>query len=192
VARSIVGPAGKVIGIDMTQKMIDKARLNAGKLNLENVEFRLGDIENMPLAGDIADVVVSNCVLNLVPDKVKAFKETYRILKTGGHFSVSDIVLQGELPENLKQVAEMYAGCVSGAIQKSTYIDIIKDAGFSNIRIQKEKKINIPEEILMQYISATDIKAFQESQTSILSITVYAEKLKFKKESCCDPECCNN
>jgi arsenite methyltransferase len=192
VARSIVGESGKVIGIDMTQRMIEKARINASKLNVSNVEFRLGEIENMPVAGETADVIVSNCVLNLVPNKQKAFQETFRVLKTGGHFSVSDIVVEGDLPENLKQAAEMYVGCVSGAIQKAEYLDHIKKAGFSNIQIQKEKKISIPDDILKQYISETEIKSLHDSDTRILSITVYAEKNESEKKSCCGPDCCKN
>jgi arsenite methyltransferase len=192
VARSVVGAKGKVIGIDMTEKMVDKARANAVKLAFDNVEFRLGDIENMPLAAGIADVVVSNCVLNLVPDKQKAFQETFRILKNGGHFSVSDIVLSGELPENIKHAAEMYAGCVSGAIQKEQYLTIIAEAGFSNVQIQKERKINIPDEILKQYITDSEIAKLRNSGSSVVSITVYAEKLTTEKKSCCGPECCQN
>jgi arsenite methyltransferase len=193
VARSVVGPEGKVIGIDMTEKMIERARANAYKLNYQNVEFRLGDIENMPLAGSVADVVVSNCVLNLVPDKKKAFEETFRILKPGGHFSVSDIVLEGELPENLRQAAELYVGCISGAVQKSTYLKIIEDAGFTNIKLQKERKIILPDEILKQYIADIDIETLKHSGNSIVSITVYAEKaVAAKEESCCGPECCKN
>ncbi len=186
VARSIVGERGKVIGIDFTEKMIGKARANAKKLNYGNVEFRQGDIENMPVAGSIADVVVSNCVLNLVPDKKQAFAETFRVLKKGGHFSVSDIVLVGELPAGLTKSAEMYAGCVSGAIQKEEYLAIIEKAGFINIKIQKEKKISLPEEILNQYLSNDEIKDFQHGKTGIFSITVYAEK----PETCCGPGCC--
>jgi arsenite methyltransferase len=193
VARSVVGSEGKVIGIDMTEKMIERARANALKLAYQNVEFRLGDIENMPLAGSVADVVVSNCVLNLVPNKKKAFEETFRILKPGGHFSVSDIVLEGELPENLRQAAELYVGCISGAIQKSAYLKIIEDAGFTNIKLQKERKIILPDEILKQYIADIDIQTLKDSGNSILSITVYAEKaVTAKKESCCGPECCKN
>jgi arsenite methyltransferase len=176
VARSVVGTPGKVIGIDLTEKMIERATINAKKLGYNNVEFHLGDIENMPLNSEVADVVVSNCVLNLVPDKKRAFEETYRILKPGGHFSVSDIVLQGELPDNLKQAAEMYAGCVSGAIQKEEYLQIIKNVGFKNIQIQKERAIDIPQDILKQYISDKEIETLQRSGTAILSITVYAEK----------------
>jgi ubiquinone/menaquinone biosynthesis C-methylase UbiE len=187
VARSIVGEKGKVIGIDFTDKMIEKARANAEKLNFTNVEFRQGDIENMPLAGNSADVVVSNCVLNLVPDKKQAFAETFRVLKKGGHFSVSDIVLVGDLPEGLQKSAEMYAGCVSGAIQKMEYLSIIKEAGFNKIDIQKEKRITLPDEILKEYLSPKEMEDFKTGNTGIFSITVYAEK----PEACCGPSCCN-
>ncbi len=187
VARSIVGEKGKVIGIDFTDKMIEKARANAKKLNFTNVEFRQGDIENMPLAGNIADVVVSNCVLNLVPDKKQAFAETFRVLKKGGHFSVSDIVLVGDLPEGLQKSAEMYAGCVSGAIQKVEYLSIIKEAGFNNIDIQKEKRITLPDEILKEYLSPKALEDFKTGESGIFSITVYAEK----PDACCGPGCCN-
>jgi arsenite methyltransferase len=187
VARSIVGETGKVIGIDFTDKMIEKARANAKALNFTNVEFRQGDIENMPLAGNSADVVVSNCVLNLVPDKKLAFAETFRVLKKGGHFSVSDIVLAGDLPEGLQKNAEMYAGCVSGAIQKDEYVKIIKEAGFTNITLQKEKRISLPEEILKEYLTPEAMADFKTGSTGIFSITVYAEK----PDSCCAPGCCN-
>lgn len=158
VARSIAGEKGKVIGIDFTDKMVEKAKINAEKLGYTNVEFRQGDIENMPLAGNIADVVVSNCVLNLVPNKQQAFAETFRILKKGGHFSVSDIVLVGDLPEGLQKSAEMYAGCVAGAIQKDDYLSIIQQTGFSAITIQKEKRITLPDKILKDYLSFDQIE----------------------------------
>ena len=187
VARSIAGDNGKIIGIDFTEKMIDKARANAEKLGYKNVEFRHGDIENLPLAGNVADVVVSNCVLNLVPDKKQAFLETFRVLKKGGHFSVSDIVLAGELPEGLKKSAEMYAGCVSGAIQKDEYLDTIKQAGFTEIQVQKEKRINLPDEILKAYLSENEMNEFKTGKSGIFSITVYAEKLV----NCCAPGCCD-
>lgn len=187
VARSIVGENGRVIGIDMTERMIEKARLNAGKMNYKNVDFRLGDIEDIPLKDNLADVVLSNCVLNLVPDKRKAFEETFRILKKGGHFSVSDIVLVGELPEGVKKSAEMYAGCVSGAVQKNEYLEIIRAAGFVNIQLQKEKRITIPEEILNEHLTETERAKCVDSQPGIFSITVYAEK----PASCCEPGCCS-
>lgn len=188
VARSLTGEKGRVIGVDFTERMIEKAKANATKLGYSNVEFRQGDIENLPLAGGIADVVVSNCVLNLVPNKAQAFSETFRILKVKGHFSVSDIVLSGNLPEGLQKSAEMYAGCVSGAIQKEEYLSIIKDAGFKNIIIQKEKRINLPDEILKEYLSPAEMEEFKTGKTGIFSITVFAEK----PEACCAPGCCGN
>lgn len=187
VARSLTGETGRVIGVDFTDRMIEKARINAKNLGYLNVEFRQGDIENLPLAGGIADVVVSNCVMNLVPNKKQAFAETFRILKAGGHFSVSDIVLSGELPEGLQKSAEMYAGCVSGAIQKADYLSIIEKAGFKNISIQKEKRINLPDEILGDYLNTEEIAKFKAGTTGIFSVTVYAEKA----EGCCAPGCCN-
>jgi len=178
VARAIVGEYGKVIGIDMTEAMIAKARENAKKLNYGNVEFVLGDIDNMPLNPKVADVVISNCVLNLVPNKRKAFEEIYRILKTGGHFSISDVVIKGELPGKIKQEAEMYAGCVAGAIDREEYIGIIEHSGFVDVTIQKEKQITIPDEIMLNYLTEDELKSFKDSGTGIYSITVYAKKPK--------------
>jgi arsenite methyltransferase len=194
VARSVTGADGKVIGVDFTEKMIAKARINAGKLGFDNVEFRLGDIENIPVSENVADVVVSNCVLNLVPDKARAFAETLRILKPGGHFSVSDIVLKGELPDGLRSSAEMYAGCVSGAIQKDDYLAVVKEAGFTSIKVQKERKITIPDEILSVYLNSHEQERYKTGGSGVYSITVYAEKAKAEsgKEACCAPGCCSN
>ncbi len=186
VARHETGETGKVIGIDFTPEMIDKARLNADKLNYNNVEFRLGDIENIPTMSNIADVVVSNCVMNLVPNKPKAFSEVHRILKVGGHFSISDIVLTGDLPEKIKNAAEMYAGCVASAIQKEDYLNIIKNSGFKNITLQKEKPIIIPNDILKNYLNEEEIETYNSNKNIIFSITVYAEK----QYECCGPTCC--
>lgn len=189
IAREETGSTGKVIGIDMTEAMIDRARANAENLGLHNVEFRLGEIENLPLPSNLADVIVSNCVLNLVPDKKKAFAEILRVLKPGGHFSISDIVITGTLPAKILETAEMYAGCVAGAIQKDEHFAIIRQAGFENITLQKEKVITIPDDILENYLSPDEIKGYKESGVGVFSITVYAEK---KKEVCCDKEtCCN-
>lgn len=188
VARHETGETGKVIGVDFTEAMIEKARRNAEKLGFNNVEFRQGEIENLPVGGNQADVVVSNCVLNLVPDKQKAFKEIYRVLKPGAHFSISDVVLIGELPEPLVQSAEMYAGCVGGAIQKDKYLFLIKETGFQNITIQKEKQIIVPDDILLQYISKETLDEYKSSGKGIFSITVYAEK---PTEICCSPGCCS-
>ena len=176
VARAEAGENGKIIGIDFTEAMINKARHNAETLGFNNVEFRQGDIEQMPVTANSADVVVSNCVLNLVPNKDKVFKEIFRVLKPGGHFSISDVVLLGKLPEKLKNAAEMYAGCVSGAIQKETYLELININGFTNIRIQKEKPIIIPDDILQNYLTSEDLHAFKSGNTGIFSISVYAEK----------------
>lgn len=192
VARAETGETGRVIGIDFTEAMIEKARLNAQKLNYTNVEFRQGDIEDIPLKDNIADVVVSNCVLNLVPDKAKVFNEISRILKPQGHFSISDIVLVGELPDKIKGVAEMYAGCVSGAIQRADYLQLIQDTGFQHLTIQKEKQIIIPDDILSNYLNTEEIAAMKNMEGGIFSITVYAEKQPLTKNNCCPPEsgCC--
>jgi SAM-dependent methyltransferase len=204
VARHETGAEGKVIGIDFTPIMIEKARINAEKLGYNNVEFREGDIDNMPVNDAVADVVVSNCVLNLVPNKNKVINEIYRVLKPGGHFSISDIVLVGNLPEALKGDAEMYAGCVAGAIQKTDYLQHIADAGFKNVSLQKEKPITIPDDILSKYLSQDQITEFNSGGIGIFSITVYAEKPGTKSskpklkladlsdEPCCTPDgnCC--
>ncbi len=187
IARAETGEDGKIIGIDFTPAMIDKARANAEKLNYYNVEFRQGDIEKIPVSANVADVIVSNCVLNLVPNKDNVFKEIFRVLKPGGHFSISDVVLIGNLPEALRKDAEMYAGCVAGAIQKETYLELIQTNGFSNITLQKEKLINIPDDILKNYLNEKELTNFKTGNTGIFSITVYAEKSK----SCCGTDCCN-
>ena len=168
--------------------MIEKARENAQKLGYANVEFRQGDIENIPVSDDVADVIVSNCVLNLVPDKDKVLKEIFRVLKQGGHFSISDVVLVGKLPASIRSNAEMYAGCIAGAIQKGEYLEIIRKNGFFNISIQKEKAINIPADILENYLSGEELQSYQAGKTGIFSITVYAEK---PKNCGCGPGCCN-
>jgi ubiquinone/menaquinone biosynthesis C-methylase UbiE len=187
VARSQTGETGKVIGIDFSETMLEKARANAEKLKLNNVEFRYGDIEKIPVSASTADVLVSNCVLNLVPNKKNVIAEIFRVLKANGHFSISDIVLVGELPHALQKAAEMYVGCVSGAIQKDEYINLIKQVGFESITIQKEKKISIPDDILTAYLSVKEIEEFKNSGTGIYSVTVFA-----RKPSCCAPGsgCC--
>lgn len=191
IARSETGETGKVIGIDFTPAMLDKARLNAEKRGFNNVEFRQGDIENMPVNSDTADVIVSNCVLNLVPNKDGVFKDMLRVLKPGGHFSISDVVLIGALPEALQKDAEMYAGCVSGAIQRDEYLELIKANGFENITVQKQKTIILPDDILQKYLNADELTEFKKGKTGIFSVTVYAEKPVLEKAVCCGPDCCN-
>jgi arsenite methyltransferase len=176
VARSIVGDEGNVIGIDFTQEMIDKAFANKIKSGFKNVEFKLGEIEDIPVESDTADVVISNCVLNLVPDKNKAFNEIHRILKSGAHFCVSDIIIKGELPAALKKSAEMYAGCVAGALQQDEYLVIIKETGFVNVEIKKTKVIELPDEVLSGYLSDSEIENFKKNKVGIFSITVVGFK----------------
>ena len=204
VARAETGPAGKVIGVDFTPEMIGRARLNAEKLDYNNVEFRQGDIEDLPVSDESVDVVVSNCVLNLVPDKPKVFAEILRVLRPGGHFSISDVVLVGDLPDSLRESAEMYAGCVSGAIQMDDYLRLIREAGFIHLTVQKQKPILIPDNILLEHLTAAQLQDFLASGTGIFSITVYAEKAGTSakpkrnlselkaKEPCCAPGsgCC--
>lgn len=190
IARHETGATGKVIGIDFTSAMIEKARKNAEIRGFNNVEFRQGDIEQMPITSNVADVVVSNCVLNLVPNKHAVFQEIYRVLKPGGHFSISDVVLVGALPNALKETAEMYAGCVSGAIQKQVYLELIHANGFENIIIQKEKPIYIPDDILLNHLSAAEIESFREGGIGIFSITVFAQKPIETKQCTPGGGCC--
>ena len=199
VARHETGSTGKVIGVDFTPAMVERARRNAEARGFNNVEFRQGDIEAMPVSDAVADVVVSNCVLNLVPDKPAVFREMFRVLKPGGHFSVSDIVLVGELPEGIRQAAELYAGCVSGAIDQKAYLGGLREAGFQNLTLQKARPIGLPDEILLTYLSETDLAAFRASGAGVVSITVAGEKSlgtasavkpKVRLSEWKDSECC--
>lgn len=176
VARAIIGDEGRVTGLDFTDAMLEKARENAGKLAYTNVEFVKGDIEDMPLPDEEFDVVISNCVLNLVPDKEKAFAQIFRVMKSGGHFCVSDVVITGDLPDPIRKDAEMYAGCVAGAIDKDKYLKMITEAGFENVAVHKLKKIVIPAEILENYLSKQETDSFQKGETGIFSITVSGYK----------------
>jgi SAM-dependent methyltransferase len=189
IARAETGETGKVIGVDFSEPMLNKARANADKLGFNNVEFRYGDIEKMPVTANTADVIVSNCVLNLVPNKDAVLKDIYRVLKPGGHFSISDVVLSGTLPDVLRKDAEMYAGCVSGAIQKEVYLELINVNGFTNITVQKQKPIVLPDDILGKYLDSNELANFRSGATGIFSVTVYAEKPE--KTACCEPGCCN-
>lgn len=189
VARHETGENGKVIGIDFTPAMIEKARINSESRGFNNVEFRLGDIENMPVTANSADVVISNCVLNLVPNKQNVFKEIFRVLKPDGHFSISDIILTGNLPQKIKSAAEMYAGCVASAIPKDEYLGYIQQAGFTNLTLQKEKAIIIPDDILKSYLTEQEIFDYKKMGNIIFSITVFAKKPN-NTSQCCSPGCC--
>jgi ubiquinone/menaquinone biosynthesis C-methylase UbiE len=176
VARAIVGDKGKVTGLDLTEPMIAKARENCAVLGFSNVEFVHGDIEEMPFSDRIFDVVISNCVLNLVPDKSLAFAEIFRVLKPGGHFCVSDVVIKGSLSEKMKQDAELYAGCVSGASEMNEYLKIVENTGFTNIIVHKQKSIELPESIVSEFIDQAEANQHQKELKGIFSITVSASK----------------
>lgn len=203
VARSLVGPQGKVIGVDFTPAMLDKARANADKLGYVNVEFREGELEALPVGGGTIDAIISNCVLNLVPNKAGVFTEMHRVLRPGGHFCVSDIVLQGTLPPALQQAAEMYAGCVSGAIPEGEYLALAAAAGFNDVQVVKRREIVVPDDILLNYLSPHELAAFRASPSGIYSVTVVGHKAGQRRNlpategastpannACCGPDCC--
>lgn len=176
VARAEVGDNGQVIGIDFSPQMIEKARKNANKRGYNNVKFLEGDIEQMPLPDNTADIVVSNCVLNLLPEKNKIFKEVYRVLRPGGHFCISDVVLEGHFPKEFKENAAMYAGCIASAIQKEDYIGEIKNANFKSINIQRTKTVEIPDDVLKEHLSKETIANYKAGNVGIYSITVTGVK----------------
>jgi len=176
IARRVVGEKGQVIGVDMTAEMVAKARENAEKLSYDNVDFRLGEIEHMPVETDSIDVVVSNCVLNLVPDKQQAFAEIYRVLKPGAHFCISDIVASQVLPDWTAQVAALYAGCISGAIPKDDYLKLIAEQGFETVEIKTSRRIEIPEEVVAEAASQAQIADAKVKDLHVLSITVTGKK----------------
>ncbi len=175
VARRVVGETGKVIGVDMTEAMVEKAKANNARAGYSNVEFRLCEIENMPVDSDSVDVVLSNCVLNLVPDKARAFSEIMRVLKPGGHFSISDIVTTAALPQRLRDVAALYAGCVSGALVKEEYVSIIEKWGFMDVVVKNERPITVPDGNL-DGVSGDDLDALRSSGSAIISITITGRK----------------
>jgi len=176
IARNFTGDTGKVIGVDMTEAMIQKAIANNRKLGYANVEFMLGDIESIPLPAETADVVVSNCVINLVPDKTRAFTEIYRVLKAGGHFCISDLVTKGNVPDRIRSSMEAYAGCIAGALDRQDYLEIIQKAGFYDIQIKKSRKIDMPDAMLNAYLTRTEKMKWEHEEFAIYSITVTAVK----------------
>jgi arsenite methyltransferase len=176
VARRLVGEAGQVYGVDMTPDMVAKARANVQKLGYQNVEFRLGEIERLPFERDSIDVVISNCVLNLVPDKVRAFAEIYRVLRPGAHFCVSDIVASAPLPESIRDATSLYVGCVAGAESEANYLAIVANAGFRDIRIVKSRRIDLSEEALAGTLAAKDVASARETDLHVRSVTVVGVK----------------
>jgi SAM-dependent methyltransferase len=176
IAAREVGSEGFVIGVDMTEVMIAKANENRDKLGASNVEFRLGEIEALPLDDASVDVVISNCVLNLVPDKARAFAEIYRVLRPGGSFTVSDIVVDGDMPVELRSVAELYAGCVSGAERREQYLGHITQSGFINVSTPKEKPIHIPNEVLQEVLAVMPEEKRNLEGARLVSVTVRGVK----------------
>jgi len=177
-----VGPKGKVIGVDMTAEMLDKARDNCRKGGYKNVEFRLGEIENLPVADNTADVIISNCVINLSPNKKGVFEEAFRVLRPGGRLMISDMVLLNELPEAVKKSVQAYVGCISGAEMKDAYTKMIENAGFEEVKVIEET--HLPLELMlsdatakavMKQLNLTEKKA-EEIVNSVVSIKISATK----------------
>jgi arsenite methyltransferase len=188
VARRSVGETGRVIGVDMTDAMVARARTNAAKLGYGNVEFRLGEIEHLPVQDDTVDVVISNCVLNLVPDKAQAFAETLRVLKPGGHFCVSDVIATGMLPEGIRRAAALYVGCIAGAMPEADYLAVIRQTGFRDVGIVERKPVPLPAELLREHLTEPELVAFRASGVGLLSVTV----LGTKPSACCGDDCCRS
>jgi SAM-dependent methyltransferase len=176
IARHEVGPEGHVIGVDMTPEMIARARSNAAKLGFANVEFRLGEIERLPVDAKTVDVVISNCVLNLVPDKAQAFAEMFRVLRPGGRFCVSDIVATGALPPGVREAAGLYVGCIAGAMPESEYLRSLEAAGFQEVVIVKATPIELPDEALSPHMPDAEIHTFRASGATLRSVTVVGAK----------------
>ena len=160
IAAKAVGPEGRVIGVDMTPEMLERARLNAARSNFKNVEFRQGEIEALPVEDGSVDVVLSNCVINLVPDKRRAFAEIFRVLKPGGRFSISDMVTYGDVPAELRQDMALWAGCIAGAVDRQEYLDLIEAAGFGKIIIY----------------SSTEYETQKGAEYGLVSLTLGAHK----------------
>ncbi len=188
VARTLVGAAGRVIGVDMTPAMVDRARANAAKVGFANVEFRLGELESLPVADGSVDVVISNCVLNLVPDKATAYAEIFRVLRPGAHFCISDIVASQTLPDAIRAVAELQVGCIAGAMAKAPYLEVIRALGFTHVRIAEQRAIALPDSLLAPHLDAAQLAAFRASGTQLLSVTVLGEK---PASACCAATCCS-
>jgi SAM-dependent methyltransferase len=176
IARHEVGPEGHVIGVDMTPEMLAKANANAAKLGYINVEFRLGQIEALPVETDSIDVVISNCVLNLLPDKKPGFTEIFRVLRPGGRFCVSDIVATGVLPKPVRDAAALYVGCVAGALPEAEYVGLLDEAGFAGVRIAETRPIDLPDDVLARHMTADAVAEFRESGVALKSVTVLGVK----------------
>ncbi|MFB6273997.1 MAG: arsenite methyltransferase [Salinibacter sp.] len=176
VARRDVGPDGHVHGVDLAEEMVEKARENADDLGYDNVTFEVGDIEDLPVADETFDVILSNCVLNLVPNKRVAFAKMHRALRPGGRFSVSDIVHVGAFPDDLREPAELYVGCVAGAMERKRYLRLLRDAGFADVRVVTEKPIELPDDLLAEHLSDDAMVRFRQEAAELQSITVVGHR----------------
>lgn len=185
LAANQVGKTGKVIGVDMTAEMLDKARENGRKSNYENVEFRLGEIENLPVADNHADIIISNCVINLSPDKKRVFQEAYRVLKPGGRLMVSDIVLLRDLPEEIKNSVAAYIGCLAGAVSKKDYLGAIQEAGFEQTKVIDEA--TFPTELVANDPTIREIKIMKNLNMSREKARELAQSVVSMKVSAVKP-----
>lgn len=176
-----VGDKGRVIGIDMTKDMIEKATANAKKAGLNNVEFRLGEIEDLPLDDNICDCIISNCVINLSEDKQKVFSEAFRVLKPGGRLMVSDMVLVADLPENVLKSAELYAGCIAGALRQEEYLAKIAKAGFKNVKVIKEDPVSISDYIGSDKVVSCMVAGMSDAEKDDINNTVVSLKVLANK-----------
>lgn len=176
IARRVVGDDGFVIGVDMTPEMVEKARTNTEALGYTNVAFRLGEIEALPVESDSIDVAISNCVLNLVPDKAQAFAEMARVLKPGGHFCVSDVVTRGALPASVKRSAELWAGCVAGAMDEGAYLEGLGAVGFEEVEVRAAHPLDLPDAALAAFLSPDELGAYRASGGGLYSVTVFGVK----------------
>jgi SAM-dependent methyltransferase len=176
VARERTGLTGKVIGVDITESMIERARKNAEMAGYNNVEFRLGDVENLPVSDQTANAVICNCVLNLVPDKSIALLESYRVMKHHGHLSIAEIVVIGNMPQALKEDAEMYAGCLTGAMAKDDFLRLVEVSGFENVRTADMKPVELPDAMLRSHLSDDQHREYQKGMFGLFTITATADK----------------
>ena len=193
VARRVVGETGTVLGVDFTPEMVEKARQNAAALGYTNVHFEHGDIEALPFPDESVDVVVSNCVLNLVPDKARAFAEAFRVLRPGGHVCVSDVVSRGALPDAVRASAELYAGCVAGAVDRDAYLALVAEAGFEDTQIVAERPIDLPDGLLPVGAEAplfsVTIRATRPETASVVAVTTATLRV-YDPPQCCSTGVC--
>ncbi|MFB6232376.1 MAG: arsenite methyltransferase [Salinibacter sp.] len=176
VARRDVGPEGHVHGVDLAEEMVEKARENADNLDYDNVTFEVGDIEDLPVEDGTFDVILSNCVLNLVPDKRAAFRQMHRALRPGGRFSVSDIVHDGTLPSGLREAAELHVGCVAGAMERDAYLGRLREVGFSGVRVATEKIISLPDDLLAEHSEGDRGADVRAGDAGLQSVTVVGRR----------------